>query len=424
MKTFKIKTFGCKVNQYEAQVIREGLLSAGFAESGYGQPAGLCIVNTCTVTHKADRECRETLRRFLKENPDARIIAAGCYVEQDGDIVKNIDKRIEILNNQQKMDIAKYVKDRDCFVADAPRNDGSVIASEAKQSQTIAKFKCRTRAFIKVQDGCNNFCSYCKVPLVRGRSRSRDPEEVYREAKALIDSGYKELVLTGICLGDYGKYSYKGTDLSGLIRKISEIKKDFRIRLSSIELQDVTGNLIEEISGLEKMCRHLHIPLQNGDDDILRQMNRKYTVHDFVSKVEHVRSMLPDIGITTDIIVGFPGEKESNFENTIETVEKIHPSRTHIFTYSPRPGTRAATLKDDVPGRVKKQRMKILKMITDNMSIKFRDSLADKEHRVLIEHNRDRVTGKLCGYTDNYVKVLIDGPDELMGSFILYKSSI
>jgi threonylcarbamoyladenosine tRNA methylthiotransferase MtaB len=395
---FFLKTYGCKVNQYETQAIRESLLSKGHEETDDIKSAGLCLVNTCTVTAKADRECRETLRKIKKENPEARIIAAGCYAELNAQDIQDIDENIEVLGNDEKL---KLYTDKG-----------------------ISFFKSHTRAFIKVQDGCNNFCSYCKVPLVRGRSKSRDPEEVYKEAKALIDSGYKELVLTGICLGDFGKYFYKDTGLSGLIIKISEIKKDFRIRLSSIELQDVTYDLIEEISRLKKMCCHLHIPLQSGDDSILKQMNRKYTVQDFISKVEYIRSIVPDVGVTTDIIVGFPGEKQSNFENTKEAVGKINPSRTHIFTYSPRPGTKAANLKDDVPAKIKKQRMKILKMITDDLGRKFKSSLANKAHRVLVENNRDRVTGKLCGYTDNYIKVLIDGPDELMGSFVSYRRDI
>jgi threonylcarbamoyladenosine tRNA methylthiotransferase MtaB len=395
---FFLKTYGCKVNQYESQAIRESFLSKGYQETDDIKDAGLCLVNTCTVTAKADRQCREILRKIKRENPYASIIAAGCYAELNAKDIKAIDDSIELLGNNEKLK----------FSADSG----------------ISFFKGHTRAFIKVQDGCNNFCSYCKVPIVRGRSRSRDPEEVFKEAKALIDSGYKELVLTGICLGDFGKYSYKDTRLSALIGNISEIKKDFRIRLSSIELPDITDDLIGEMNGRKKICRHFHIPLQSGDDDILRQMNRKHTVSDFISRVEYNRSIIPDMGITTDIIVGFPGETESNFKNTVKAIEKTTPSRTHIFTYSPRPGTKAAILKDDVPSKVKKQRAARLKTITDKFSNDFQKRQIQSEQRILIEHNRDRRTGKLCGYTDNYVKVLIDGPDQLMGSFVWHKHAI
>jgi threonylcarbamoyladenosine tRNA methylthiotransferase MtaB len=395
---FFLKTYGCKVNQYESQLIRERFLSQGHEETDNIENADMCLVNTCTVTAKADRECREILRRITRKNPNAKIIAMGCYVEKDFESIKAINSSIEALDNNEKL--------------------------KSTLGNSINFFKAHTRAFIKVQDGCNNFCSYCKVPLVRGRSRSRDPEEILKEAKALLDNGYKELVLTGICLGDFGKYSHKDTNLAMLVEKISKIKGDFRIRLSSIELPDVTDELISKMSWSKKLCHHLHMPLQSGDDKILRGMNRKYTISDFISRVEDIRLTIPDIGITTDVIVGFPGETELNFKNTVETVKKIKPSRAHIFTYSPRPGTKAFMLKDDVPAKVKKQRMETLKKITDTLAEEFKKSLARKEQKVLVEHARDRRTAKLCGYTDNYVKVLISGPDTSMGNFVSYKRDI
>ena len=390
---FLLKTYGCKVNQYETQVIREGLLSKGHKETDNIEHADLCFVNTCTVTAKADKECREALRRMARENSGARIIAMGCYVEADTGTIEAIDDRIEVLGNSEKIKL--------------------------NVDNGISYFRGHTRAFIKVQDGCNNFCSYCKVPIVRGESRSRNPQDILKEAKALIDNDYKELVLTGICLGDFGKYSYKDTSLTMLVRKISEIRKDFRLRLSSIELPDVTDDLINEMRSSKKLCHHLHMPLQSGDDGILRDMNRKYIVSDFISKVEYIRCLMPDIGITTDVIAGFPGESEASFKNTINTIERIKPSRTHIFTYSPRPGTKAFLMKNDIPSKIKKQRMETLKIITDKLGRGFKNSLAQKDLRVLVENRRDRFTGMLCGYTDNYVKVLIDGPDALKGNFTM-----
>ena len=390
---FLLKTYGCKVNQYETQVIREGLLSKGHKETDNIEHADLCFVNTCTVTAKADKKCRETLRRMVRKNSGARIIAMGCYVEADTGAIEATDDRIEVLGNSEKIKL--------------------------NVDNGISYFRGHTRAFIKVQDGCNNFCSYCKVPIVRGESRSRNPQDILKEAEALIDNDYKELVLTGICLGDFGKYSYKDTSLTMLVRKISEIRKDFRLRLSSIELPDVTDDLINEMRSSKKLCHHLHMPLQSGDDGILRDMNRKYTVSDFISKVEHIRCLMPDIGITTDVIAGFPGESESNFKNTINTIERIKPSRAHIFTYSPRPGTKAFLMKNDIPSKIKKQRMETLKIITDKLGRGFKNSLAQKDLRVLVENRRDRLTGMLCGYTDNYVKVLIDGPDALKGNFTM-----
>jgi threonylcarbamoyladenosine tRNA methylthiotransferase MtaB len=392
---FFLKTYGCKVNQYETQFIREHLVSKGYKEANNIEDADICLVNTCTVTARADKECRDTLRSMASKNTTARIIAMGCYVEADSAAIKAIDERIEVMGNDEKMRLSA--------------------------DNNINFFKGRTRAFVKVQDGCDNFCSYCKIPLVRGRSRSRACEDILKEANALLGNGYRELVLTGICLGDFGRYPHKDAGLAMLIRKITRIKKDFRIRLSSIEMLDVRDGLINEMRSSGKLCRHLHVPLQSGDEAILKKMNRKYTARDYISRIGDIRALMPDIGITTDIIVGFPGEGESNFENTVKTIEEIRPSRAHIFTYSPRPGTRASMLKDDVPAKVKKRRMEILRTITDRLSQGFRDSLGLKAQRILIEHSRDRLTGMLCGYTDNYVKVLVDGPDELMGDFIWHK---
>jgi threonylcarbamoyladenosine tRNA methylthiotransferase MtaB len=284
-------------------------------------------------------------------------------------------------------------------------------------SHGITDFKAHDRAFIKIQDGCNNFCSYCIVPYARGRSRSRDPKEILAEAERLIDKGYKELVLTGICLGDFGKDLGSSTGLRGLISSISEIDGDFRIRLSSIELPDVTDDLIDEMASSKKLCNHLHIPLQSGDNEVLKNMNRRYAKEEFVKRIEYIRSRIPDIGITTDIIVGFPSETEEAFRNTIETIKKIRPSRAHIFRYSRRKKTRAFDMADNVSAAIKEARYKQLKELTDKFAEDFKAEAVKKPQRVLLESCRDKETGFLMGYTDTYVKVLLDGPDGLMGRF-------
>jgi len=395
MKIFKIKTLGCKVNQYEAQVIRERLISAGYREAGNGEEADLCIVNTCTVTAKADKECREILRRFIRENPEAEIVAAGCYVEKDADAIKAIDSKIRVLNNSDKL----------------------------SDDKGISYFKGHTKAFIKIQDGCNNFCSYCKVPYVRGRSRSRSMEEILGEAGILISKNYRELVLTGICLGDFGKDLGAGITLTRLIREISDLRGDFRIRLSSIELPDVTDELIDEMVLCKKICRHFHIPLQSGDNDILRKMNRGYTTNEFVNRIKFIRSKIPGVAITTDVILGFPQEGDENFNNTLKAIKSIKPSRAHIFTYSPRKGTKAFGIKETVSFSEKSDRYKRLKSLTDKFAEQFKLSSYNKNQRVLIETTRDKDTSKLTGYTDTYVKMLIDGPDEYIGNFLNYHKS-
>jgi len=409
-RLFKIKTFGCKVNQYETQAIREKLLSGGYEEVGTEKKADLCIVNTCTVTQKADKDSRETLRQYIRENPESEIVAAGCYVEADSETLKAIDHRIRAVSNKEKMQIAEIIKGEDCC--------DSLRPSSNDNNSSISSFKGYTKAFVKVQDGCNNFCSYCKVPYVRGRSRSRNPKEIIKESAQLIENGYKELILTGICLGDFGKDLDEGITLAWLIQKITAVDKDFRIRLSSIELPDVTDSLIDLIVSSDKVCNHIHIPLQSGDDDILKKMNRKYTSSEFVDRIGYIRSKISGIAITTDLIVGFPTESDENFNNTLKAIHKIAPSRAHIFTYSPRRGTESFALKDDIHSSLKKERLKQLKQITDRLADEYKHSSSVRGQRLLIENTRDKATGKLTGYTDTYIKLIIDGPDKFMGEFL------
>lgn len=436
MGLFKIKTLGCKVNQYESQVIREALLSAGYQEAEDGREAQLCIVNTCTVTAKADKESRGAIRHFIRENPYAEIVAAGCYVEADSAAIKAIDEKIRVVGNEDKLGIADFftndkrtVRSQRFYLPLHPdplpreeRKYGPFTLTLSPKGERvmcgITYFKGHTKAYVKIQDGCNNFCSYCKVPYVRGGSKSRSPAEILEEAKGLIRNGYRELVLTGVCLGDFGKDLGGDMGLAWLIRKIRDIEGDFRIRLSSIELPDVSDLLIDEMPASAKLCRHLHIPLQSGDDNILKKMNRRYTASEFIDRIAYIRSKIPDIGITTDVIVGFPNESELNFKNTLEVVRKVRPSRTHIFTYSPRKDTKAFDMEGTVPSGVKDRRFKQLKGLTDKFALGFRLKFYDRKQSVLIENTRDKETGLLTGYTDTYIKVLIDGPDELMGRLI------
>jgi len=394
-RIFKIKTFGCKVNQYETQAIREALASGGYEEAKKSQKADLCIVNTCTVTAKADKECRDTLRRFIRENPDAEIIAAGCYSEKGKDAIRTIDEKITTITNSEKF--AKW-KNNTCG---------------------ISYHKDHTKAFIKIQDGCDNFCSYCIVPHVRGRSKSRDLEKILEEARRLISNEYKELVLTGICLGDFGKDLGGDKSLVWLVKKITAIEGIFRIRLSSIELQDVTDELIYEIGTSNRLCNHLHIPLQSGDDSVLKSMNRKYTTREFIDRIGYIRSIIPGIAITTDVIVGYPGETDVCFQNTLKSIEEIRPSRTHIFTYSPREHTKAFSLNDTVSREIKKERFVLLKELTDKLAEEFQRSSKGSKERVLVENFKDMKKGLLSGYTDTYIKVAVEGSRELIGKLIV-----
>jgi len=391
---FYIKTLGCKVNQYESQMIRENFLKAGYTEAENSDEVDVCVVNTCTVTSASDSKSLKSIRSGLRRK-DKCVIATGCMIDSsDLDLhkLKGVDF---IIKNRDKYNIPYIIK-----------GQGTMGKG---QGGGIAGFEGHARAFVKVQDGCDNRCAYCKVSIVRGRSRSRPSEEVLRECKVLIGNGYKEIVLTGICLGAYGRDISKDTDLSKLIKELCKIKGDWRLRLSSIEPKDVTDGLILQIKSEEKLCKHLHIPFQSGDDEILKKMTRPYTADDYRGIVNKLREAIPDIAISTDIMVGFPGEKEANFQNTMGFIKEIRPMRLHTFGFSKRPGTPAYNYKDNVSAAIKKKREHTLMDIVKVFTGEFEAMFIGKNATVLIEDKRDKY-GFLQGYTDRYIKVSIDGP--------------
>ncbi len=399
------ETLGCKVNQYETQLIREQFANAGFECVPSNAPTDFFIINTCTVTGKADSESRRLIRNAIKRNPYAKIVVTGCYAELDSDEIRKISDNFLILKNPEKLKILQYLSEPTITPGSEPLGCSSVISG----------FEDRTKAFVKAQDGCDNFCSYCKVPLVRGRSKSRDSAEIIREINKLVSNNYKEIILTGICLGDWGRDI--GRYLSGLLEEIEkEVSGEYRLRLSSIEPWYVTKSLMERIAGSDKICRHLHIPMQSGDDEILKIMNRALGSSDFIRLVEEARSLLPEMAFTTDILVGFPGETQTHFDNTLKVVKLTRPSRIHIFPYSRRKGTRAYGFKSNVPNHIVTERIKVLKSLASVLALEFRNRFVGKTAQVLVETRRDRATGLLTGYTDTYIKVGFDGPDSYKGT--------
>lgn len=388
MKTIAFKTLGCKVNQYETEAMREQFLNSGLTEAPWSAAADCYLINTCTVTEKADRESRYLIRRARRLNPDAKIIVTGCYAELDSDEIKKIDPKVQIVKNSKKPEI----------------------------SSGIARFKGRTKAFVKAQDGCDNFCSYCKVPLVRGRSRSRPAAEIIREVNQLVANDYKEIILTGICLGDWGRAA--GLKLNYLLDEIEKaVEGEYRIRLSSIEPWYVDENLLKKIASSDKICRHLHIPMQSGDDEILKSMGRNFKSADFMALISAARALMPEIAFTTDIMVGFPGETEGQFNNTLRVVDATRPSRAHIFPFSMREGTKARDFGEAIPRKVVKKRIKALKAATDKWSGEYRRQSIGRPARVLVETTRDKRTDLLTGLTDTYIRVAFQGPDRLKGRF-------
>ncbi|MDD3275218.1 MAG: MiaB/RimO family radical SAM methylthiotransferase [Candidatus Omnitrophica bacterium] len=367
-------TLGCKANQYDTQSIRERFLSRGFREAKAEELPDYFLINTCTVTSSADQKSRNIIRRCVQSGPRPKVIVTGCLVEKDWEEIKKIE--------------GVYLVVKKSFFPDE-----------------ISGFSQRTRAFLKIQDGCDNFCSYCKVALVRGRPRSKPLKDLLREAGRLAAAGYKEIVLTGICLGSYGKGEKNGDTLIEVIGSLEKIEGLERIRLSSIEAGDVTSGLIRCLRRSKKFCRHLHIPMQSGDDRILRLMNRKYGRENYKDLVSGLKSAVPGISITTDCMVGFPGETETAFRNTLDLVKSVKPLKVHIFPYSVRPYTRAAGFTGKVAPETIRRRGLELSAAAAECREDFMEGFTGKSARVLVEGRFKEQAGYLEGLTDNYLRV-------------------
>lgn len=422
-KRFFIHTLGCKVNQYESQVMREMLVKAGFKECISREMADIYILNTCTVTERSDRESRYWVSFFHKANPKARIVVTGCYAEMHADKLSFLPGISNIIKNADKGRIADIINGEVDAVVGHPT---SVPAPAPFFS--ITDFKGHTKAFVKIQDGCENQCAYCKVPMARGILRSKPVAAIIAEVRGLVLKGFKEIVLTGICLGAWGRdfcplevadgLGFSGAGLSDVLKALAGLSGEFRIRLSSIELKYVTEELIGLIASDKKFCRHLHIPLQSGDDEVLKRMNRAYTTGEYKAVVDNIRREIKDVAITTDIMVGFPGETDSNFRNTVNFIKEIVPARSHIFSFSKREGTIAYGMGPEVRNDVIKKRYYELKTVALGASYIYRRMFLNETLEVLVETKRDKRSGFLTGYSDNYIKVFLNGTDDLMRKIV------
>ncbi len=420
-KKFHIHTLGCKVNQYESQAMRELLVKAGFEESGSGDMADIYIVNTCTVTGEADRKSKSVMGQFHRANPNARIVVTGCLTERDSSSLSFIPGISTVLRNSGKNRIV-----------DVARGSRRHIRSGgASRELAVSDFKDHSKAYVKIQDGCENRCSYCKVPMVRGRLKSKSVKMIVREVTGLVQNGFKEIVLTGICLGAWGRKrrlrriagraGLRPSGLVNVLKALDRINGDFRIRLSSIEPKYVTGQMIDFMAGSSRMCAHLHIPFQSGADDILKLMNRPYTSEGYRALVDRIRARIPRIALTTDILIGFPGESHIRFRNTMAFVRAVAPSRTHIFTFSRREGTPACDMPDMVEKPIVKKRYDRMRAMAYEAAYAYRRRFLGEELKVLVETKRDRATGLLKGYSDNYIQVLFAGRDDLMKTVVSVK---
>lgn len=369
MPSFLIYTLGCKVNQYESQYVREGLERLGFREAGDGEKPDLCVINTCTVTAESDLKSRKIIRSLARQHPNASIVVMGCYAARSPKELADLPGVAQVIRD--KADIPEWL--RQLGLADPP--------------QGISSFGGRCRAFVKVQDGCRQGCSYCIIPLVRPVLRSRPSEEVLEEIKRLVSAGYREIVLTGVHLGQYGvDLPTPRPSLVQLIEKILELPGDFRVRLSSLEAVEVGPELIIAMAGRpERVCPHLHLPLQSGSDRILEQMGRPYRLADFLRRWDQIHAHLDNPALTTDLLVGFPGETEADFQVTRRAVEKMGFSKLHVFPFSPRPGTRAAQLPNRVPPSVVRRRCAELAELGVQLRRRYLESLLGRKAQVLLE---------------------------------------
>ena len=402
------KTFGCKVNQYETEAIREEFLRGPYEE--IDGKADVYVINSCTVTSDADKSCRALIRACRRENPDAKIVVTGCYAQRDEQELRKIDGVTHVVKHHDKARLRDILEGREA---------ARPFASPSYLPLRISGFRGHTRAFVKVQDGCDYRCSFCKVWVVRGKSVSRPPGDIVEEVRRLAARGFKEIVLTGVSIGLYGKefpYPFGLLDLIPLLEEIPEIE---RIRLSSIDPIDVTERFTESLLRFGKCCRQLHLSLQSGSDPVLRRMNRNYTVDHYRAIIDRLRKEVPDFSVTTDIIIGFPGETEGEFQETVDFVREILPTRIHLFPYSARKGTIAYRFQDPVPPSVIRSRTRRLKALALDCSFRYRQPLLGQTVSILLEETEQ--DGMLCGYTDRYVKVECNAAAAFIGELILVR---
>ncbi len=424
MKKVSFYTLGCKVNQYETNAMAQK-----FKESGYeivdmnDDISDICIVNTCTVTNMSDRKSRHSLRRVKEKNPSAIIAAVGCYAQVAKNDLENMPEIDIVLGNEEKANIVQYVEK---FI----ENEKKLIEIEdiatKKEFEDMGQitYTEKTRAFIKVQDGCNQFCSYCIIPYARGRVRSRNAESIIKEITQIAQNGIKEVVITGIHVASYGRDFENENGLIELLEKINEIEGIKRIRLGSLEPKIITEEFMQRLSKLEKICHHFHLSLQSGCDATLKRMNRKYTTSEVKEIIERLRRYYDDVMLTTDIIVGFPGETEEEFETTYQFLKQAKLYKMHVFQYSPRKGTRAAVMPNQIDGNIKEARSKKLIELSNENQKMYNQQLVGKEVEVLFEDKEveDGIT-YFRGHTQNYVLVKYKTDENLENTLKLIKIS-
>ena len=423
MKKVALHNLGCKVNAYETEAMQEMLEKEGYEIVPFKEGADIYIINTCTVTNIADRKSRQMLHRARKMNPDAIVVAAGCYVQAQENEHHELDSCIDIvIGNNKKQDLIQILNEYESKCKTEEVID--INHTNEYENLNLSRTGEHTRAYIKVQDGCNQFCSYCIIPFARGRVRSRSLEDVVQEVTTLSKNGYKEVVLTGIHLSSYGvdfeeQEAGKKTDLLTLILAVHEIPGIERIRLGSLEPRIVTEEFAKTIAGLPKMCPHFHLSLQSGCDATLKRMNRRYTTDEYFEKCELLRKYFDHPALTTDVIVGFPGETEEEFEESKAFVDKVNFYETHIFKYSKREGTRAAVMENQVPEQIKAERSAQLIELGAKKQEAYEKEMVGKDVEILVEEPA-QIDGKevQIGHTKEYIKVALESDENLQNQIV------
>lgn len=418
MSTVAFHTLGCKVNHYETEAIWQLFKDANYERVEFETNADVFVINTCTVTNTGDKKSRQIIRRAIRQNPDAVVCVTGCYAQTSSAEIMEIPGVDIVVGTQDRHKLLDYIQQ---FQDERqPINGvGNIMKNRTYEELEVPYFTDRTRASLKIQEGCNNFCTFCIIPWARGLMRSRDPEKVVEQATQLVNSGYKEIVLTGIHTGGYGQ-DLKNYNLAQLLRDLDTIEGLERIRISSIEASQLTDEVIDVFGNSNKVVRHLHIPLQSGSDDVLKRMRRKYTMAHFSERLTKLHQALPDLAVTSDVIVGFPGESEDEFQETYDFIVNHHFSELHVFPYSPRIGTPAARMDNQIDEETKNVRVHKLISLSNQLAKEYASKFEDEVLEVIPEEIGEE-PHTLVGYADNYMKVRFEGDDSLIGQIVKVK---
>ncbi len=417
MKKVAFVTLGCKVNQYDTDGMRGLFLAAGYEEAPFDSTADIYVINTCSVTHMGERKSRQLIYRAKKQNEQAVIVVTGCYAQLAPELIAAIEGVNIVIGTNERHQIVSLVEE---YLADSDKHVRTAVHNvrEYNRFEELPLYPMaisHTRAHLKIQEGCNNFCSYCIIPYTRGKLKSREIPHIVEEANRLVAHGFKELVLTGIHLGAYGLDLPDRPALADVVEALLQQTKAERIRLGSIESVEVSEKLIRLINEEERMCPHLHLPIQSGSNPILKAMNRHYTKEQFITLIEELRERIPDLAVTTDVIAGFPGESDELFEETLETVRQLGFSHIHAFPYSARQGTPAAAMKEQIPEAVKKERVRQLNQVSEEGQERYQKSLIGKTVAVLVEKVENNIAE---GFSEQYIRVQFPASEEAAGHIV------